>query len=67
MAAVDLAQDRRLKSREAAEYLGVALGTLANWRCQGRGPKFSGRGAGVRYRLSDLDAYIRAETRTATR
>ena len=60
-------RDRLLKSREAAEYLGRSTGTLANWRCMGRGPRFVGSGSGVRYRLSDLDAYIEAETHTSTR
>lgn len=59
--------DRLLTSREAAAYLGRSPGTLANWRCQGRGPAFSGSGPGIRYRKADLDAWINANTRTATR
>ena len=61
------ATERLLKTREAAEYLGRSPGTLANWRCAGTGPKFSGSGSGVRYRLADLDAWITANTRTGTR
>ncbi|WUI00242.1 helix-turn-helix domain-containing protein [Spirillospora sp. NBC_00431] len=65
--AVHVAEDRLLRSKDAAEYLNRSPGTLANWRCQGTGPRFTGSGAGIRYRLSELDAWIKANTRTATR
>jgi hypothetical protein len=29
-----------LTTYEAARYLGVSAGTLANWRCRGKGPPF---------------------------
>jgi hypothetical protein len=56
-----------LDSAEAAAYLGRDPKTLRNWRSTGQGPRFSGRGRGVRYRLRDLDAWIDANTRTSTR
>jgi hypothetical protein len=44
----------------AAANLGVATGTLRNWRSQGRGPKYVRLGRRVLYRLKDLDAYTEA-------
>lgn len=61
------ADDRLLKTAEAAAYLGREPATLRWWRSRGLGPKFSGRYSGTRYRLRDLDAWIQANTRTATR
>ncbi|SEG44261.1 DNA binding domain-containing protein, excisionase family [Thermomonospora echinospora] len=43
---------------QAAQHLGVARQTLANWRSQGRGPTWSKRGGVVRYRWADLDAWM---------
>ncbi len=43
----------------AARYLGVSPNTLRNWRTLGRGPRFYKIGALVKYRASDLDAFVR--------
>jgi DNA-binding transcriptional MerR regulator len=51
----------------AAEYLGRSPATLRWWRSKGLGPKFTGRRSGVRYRKRDLDAWLDANTHTATR
>lgn len=61
------AGDRLLKTAEAADYLGREPSTLRWWRAKGLGPRFSGRYSGVRYRLRDLDAWVEANTHTATR
>lgn len=48
-------------SSETARLLGVSAKTLSNWRSQGRGPRYLRLGAahgGVRYRRSDLEAWI---------
>jgi predicted DNA-binding transcriptional regulator AlpA len=42
----------------AADYLGVKVQTLATWRYQKRGPRYSKVGRMIRYRVSDLDAYM---------
>lgn len=52
-----------LNAAQAAEYLGITLGTLHNWRCLGKGPvAFTYTNKSIRaklfYRQSDLDAYI---------
>lgn len=56
-----MATDSRslLTPKEAAEYLGIPEGTLAQWRSQRRGPPYIKLEERlVRYRLSDLEAYL---------
>lgn len=53
-------EDRLLWPEEVAEMLGVPVGTLANWRYQGRGPAFVKVGRHVRYRRSDVVRWIEA-------
>lgn len=43
---------------EAAEYLGLRPGTLEIWRWSGKGPAYLKLGRSVRYRLSDLEAFV---------
>ncbi|WP_408053264.1 helix-turn-helix transcriptional regulator [Streptomyces sp. CMC78] len=43
---------------EAAEYMGLSVSTLANWRCRNEGPPFVKAGRAVRYRLADLDRWL---------
>lgn len=50
--------DGRLTRHDAANYLGVAAQTFANWNTQGRGPKPLRMGRKVFYRLDDLDAFL---------
>lgn len=46
---------------EVAQHLKLAINTLQNWRSQdpSRGPAFVKLGRAVRYRLEDVEAYIR--------
>jgi excisionase family DNA binding protein len=54
---------RLLTPKEAAEFLGVPEGTLAQWRSQRRGPSyFKLEGRLVRYRASDLENYLSRHT-----
>ena len=46
-----------LTPTEAAEWLGVAPHTLANWRVQGRGPHFVREGRYVAYPIEALRSY----------
>lgn len=52
-----------LTERQAADHLGVSPGTLANWRSSGavRVP-FVRLGRAVRYRRSDLERFLAANT-----
>ena len=57
-------QNHLITNKEAAHYLGIAPGTLQNWRWLGKGPRFVQVGPqAVRYRLSDLDSYIKDRQR----
>lgn len=48
-----------ISAEQAAYYLDVTIRTLANWRSRGfPNVPFSKIGRCVRYRISDLDAYI---------
>lgn len=51
-----------LDTTAAALYLTVAKRTLEYWRVHGTGPAFIRVGQQVRYRKSDLDAWLRAQT-----
>ena len=46
--------------RGAAARLGVATGTLRNWRSQDRGPVYCHLGRRIIYRVRDIDAYLEA-------
>jgi len=43
---------------KAAQYLGLATQTLANWRFTRQGPPYSKLGRRIVYRLEDLDAFL---------
>lgn len=44
--------------REASRLTGIAVPTLQKYRVHGTGPKFVKLGRSVRYRVSDLEAYV---------
>lgn len=46
----------------AAEYLGLAVGTLRNWRNKGKGPRYFKLGSKIRYTVKDLEKFIEAHT-----
>ena len=43
---------------EVANWLGIAEGTLRYWRHTHRGPQSFSVGGGVRYRPSDIEAWL---------
>jgi len=48
-----------LSPSEAAQYLGVSVSTLKNWRAKNIGPRWTLRGARlVAYRPADLEKYL---------
>ncbi len=51
-----------LTTKDAAERLGKHPAVLADWRHQKRGPKYVKMGRSIRYRVSDLTAWIDAHT-----
>ena len=54
----EAAMDRLLDSRSTAAYLGVHPMTLSKWRAEHEGPTHLKIGKAVRYRLSDLVAWL---------
>jgi excisionase family DNA binding protein len=60
-------QEAYFRPREAAEYLRSSESTLAKKRLNdGDGPPFVRIGRAIRYRRSDLDAWMSASIRTST-
>lgn len=53
---------RRLRTPEAAEYLGLSVSTLEKMRVSGGGPPFAAFGRAVSYAPADLDAWAAART-----
>lgn len=51
---------------ELAAYTGTPTQTLAHWRYRGRGPRFVKIGRSVRYRASDVAAWLESQTRQST-
>jgi predicted DNA-binding transcriptional regulator AlpA len=58
--------DPLLTTQEVAKFLQVSVSALNKWRLFGTGPKFIKVERRVRYRLSDIAAYLAASTRTST-
>ena len=56
-----LSPDRLLTVRQTAEKLNLQPHTLNVWRCEGQGPPYHKIGRSIRYRASDLTAWL--ETR----
>ncbi|MGS1120707.1 helix-turn-helix transcriptional regulator [Rhodanobacter sp. UC4436_H3] len=53
----------RVTTKVAAEYLGVSVRTLEDWRAKGKGPKYMRIGHRIRYEISELDTFIAAGRR----
>jgi excisionase family DNA binding protein len=66
MEAITVTKEAYLKPREAAEYLRSSTSTLAKARMYKRGPLFVRIGRAVRYRQSDLDAWMSASVAQQT-
>ncbi|HVS73686.1 MAG TPA: helix-turn-helix domain-containing protein [Phycisphaerae bacterium] len=56
--AIAIPQKVLLTTAEAAQVLDLRKETLDAWRQQKRGPKYVKVGSNVRYRRTDIDAYI---------
>jgi hypothetical protein len=55
-----------LDSRQASEYLRLAVQTLAKYRVEGNGPVFYKVGRQVLYDRTDLDAFLSTKRRRST-
>jgi predicted DNA-binding transcriptional regulator AlpA len=60
-------QEQYIDTPAAAQHLGgLAVPTLNTWRTLGKGPKFVRVGRLIRYRVSDLDAWLESRTVNST-
>lgn len=59
---MDGQQERLWGVREVAEYLGVPVGTLYQWRYHGRGPRGRRVGRYVRYDPDDVRTWFASLT-----
>ena len=50
----------------AADFLGVSVRQVRNWRYRGGGPVYSKLGSRVVYDVADLEAFKAARKRTST-
>lgn len=56
------ARSRMMNSPELAEEIGVPVQRLAVWRMEGTGPRYVKLGRSIRYRSSDVQAWLEANT-----
>jgi len=54
--------DQPIPTKLAARVLGMAPRTMENWRSLGIGPIYIKFGRHIRYRMSDLEAYMASNT-----
>ena len=56
-----------LTPRQTADALCLkSTGTLSNWRCQGRGPRYVVHGRNILYSIAAVDEYKRAHFKPVT-
>jgi len=60
-----MSQVVHLLPREVAERLRLSVGTLANFRCTGEGPRYVKLGRKILYLLDELQAWERSRLRSA--
>jgi len=53
-----LATKRFITDVEIEHAYGIPRKTLQNWRVLGKGPRFRKFGSGVRYKVSDVEAWV---------
>lgn len=57
---IEMFPDGRMTPENAAKYTGLAVSTLAMYRCRHDGPKFVKRGRRVTYYKKHLDEWLEA-------
>jgi len=59
-------QTEFLTTEQAADFLTIKPNTLEIWRLKGKGPTYVKFGRAVRYKKTDIDAWINSQVRTST-
>lgn len=54
--------DKLLNTKELSKYLGIAISTIMQYRVDGTGPNYVKLGHLVRYRISDVEAWLESKT-----
>ena len=62
----NLNRSHLVTTREAAQRLGLATGTLCNLRSRGGGPAFVRLGRAIRYAVEDLEEFVSRNRHRAT-
>lgn len=57
---------RVFNTKEAANYIGLGIRTLAQWRSEGKGPTYVKMENAVVYRIEDLERYMEQGARRAS-
>jgi predicted DNA-binding transcriptional regulator AlpA len=57
---------RRIRTREAAIYVGLSKSTLEKLRLTGNGPRYAKLGKIITYSIDDLNAWVAERVRTST-
>lgn len=55
-----------MTQNEVAALFDVTVSLLANWRCQGKGPRYVKLGGRVKYRKADVEEFINNSVRQST-
>ena len=63
---MDTELSQLVNQERAAQLLGLSPRTMESWRLVGGGPVYIKVGRRVRYRRSDLEAWLDARQRTST-
>jgi hypothetical protein len=61
MAVDDVADDRWISRQDLADRYGLPVKTPAEWASKGTGPRYAKFGRHVRYRMSDVMSWERAQ------
>ena len=61
-----MSQESLLSPKQAAIYLNLAVSSLAKWRVEGIGPRYTKLGSAVRYRRTDLDDWVGSRVQSST-
>jgi predicted DNA-binding transcriptional regulator AlpA len=56
-----------LDSEEVAEILGIAPGSLQNWRVRGIGPRHVKVGQFVRYRPEEVEQWLESRSKSSSK
>jgi excisionase family DNA binding protein len=57
--------ERLMTPNELADFLGIPVGTIYQWRVRGLGPRAVRVGRHIRFRRPDVEQWVDSQTETA--